>query len=370
MWGSPDQVVIHDAIPSIVRWGYSPDSDLVYRALVMLGACSAGELGRSLGMPARRIWSALQELATIPAAMVKVEPGRTDHIWYARSPASLLRSIRRPFEPRAGTTGTARPPDITGEILAAGRFGDGIAHLASRAATRRRLAELAPVTRHEHLAINTEVVFDAQSARSGVSVDRSLLDRGVRMRVLGRHPSDGVDPLFAYGRRPDEGRPDYRQARHVPMKLIVIDRRVAFFPVAPDDFGRGYLEVSQPPLVAALVGLFERTWADAGPAGPGSPPLTLDDRERALIALLAQGHTDVTAARELRISPRTVSNVLRSLMERAGVENRFQLGLALGATQQPPPGPASSSGRPPGGLSPSTGPALAPGPTRSRGVES
>lgn len=358
MGGSPDQVVVHDAIPSIVRWGYSPDSDLVYRALVMLGARSAGELGRSLGMPARRIWSALQELATIPAATVKVEPGRTDHIWHARPPASLLRSIR-PFGPRAGTTGTARPPDIARKILAAGQFGDGIAHLPTRAATRRRLAELSPVTRHEHLAINTEVVFDAQSARSGVSVDRSLLDRGVRMRVLGRHSSDGDDPLLAYGRRPDEARPDYRQARHVPMKLIVIDRRVAFFPVAPDDFGRGYLEVSQPPLVAALVDLFERSWTDAQSAAPGSPPLTLDDRERTLITLLAQGHTDVTAARELRISPRTVSNVLRSLMERAGVENRFQLGLALGAGQQPPPGLASS-----------TGPALAPGPTRSQGVDS
>jgi LuxR family transcriptional regulator of spore coat protein len=70
------------------------------------------------------------------------------------------------------------------------------------------------------------------------------------------------------------------------------------------------------------------------------PKITLSDRERELIALLAQGHTDVTAAEHLNISPRSVTNVLRSLMDRLGVENRFQLGLALGILRKaavPPP---------------------------------
>jgi LuxR family transcriptional regulator of spore coat protein len=63
---------------------------------------------------------------------------------------------------------------------------------------------------------------------------------------------------------------------------------------------------------------------------PGLPKITLSDRERELIALLAAGHTDVTAAEQLNISARSVTNILRSLMDRVGVENRFQLGLALG----------------------------------------
>jgi len=61
------------------------------------------------------------------------------------------------------------------------------------------------------------------------------------------------------------------------------------------------------------------------------PKISLTARERGLIALLAVGHTDVTAAEELRISARSVTNTLRALMDRLGVENRFQLGLALGA---------------------------------------
>jgi DNA-binding CsgD family transcriptional regulator len=56
----------------------------------------------------------------------------------------------------------------------------------------------------------------------------------------------------------------------------------------------------------------------------------LSAREKALVELLAAGHTDASAARRLGISPRTVSYALQSLMDRLEVENRFQLGLALG----------------------------------------
>ena len=68
--------------------------------------------------------------------------------------------------------------------------------------------------------------------------------------------------------------------------------------------------------------------------------ITLSERERELISLLARGHTDVSAAGHLGISARSVTNILRRLMDRLGVENRFQLGLALGnlrkVTASPP----------------------------------
>ena len=75
------------------------------------------------------------------------------------------------------------------------------------------------------------------------------------------------------------------------------------------------------------------------------PKIILTGRERELITLLAEGHTDVSAAEHLRISPRSVTNILRSLMDRLGVENRFQLGLALGILRkaQVPPQPASTA---------------------------
>jgi DNA-binding NarL/FixJ family response regulator len=59
-------------------------------------------------------------------------------------------------------------------------------------------------------------------------------------------------------------------------------------------------------------------------------PLVLDKHVRSLVLLLVAGHTDASAARRLGVSPRTVTNMLRSLMDRLGVNNRFQLGVALG----------------------------------------
>lgn len=77
-------------------------------------------------------------------------------------------------------------------------------------------------------------------------------------------------------------------------------------------------------------------------------------REKALVELLAAGHTDASAARRLGVSPRTVSYTLQSLMDRLAVENRFQLGLALGTLGAQDvgdgPAPEAVSDRPPGAI--------------------
>jgi DNA-binding CsgD family transcriptional regulator len=73
----------------------------------------------------------------------------------------------------------------------------------------------------------------------------------------------------------------------------------------------------------------------------------LTDRERRIVALLAAGHTDASAAEQLGLSVRTVAYTVRTLMDRFGVQNRFQLGLAVGAarhgggrpSQEPAPNP-------------------------------
>ncbi|AJE85800.1 putative transcriptional regulator [Streptomyces albus] len=67
--------------------------------------------------------------------------------------------------------------------------------------------------------------------------------------------------------------------------------------------------------------------------------LPLDERQRRLISLLIAGHTDASAAHRLGVSPRTVTNILRSLMDALGVDNRFQLGIALGRRMRTPAAP-------------------------------
>lgn len=67
--------------------------------------------------------------------------------------------------------------------------------------------------------------------------------------------------------------------------------------------------------------------------------VNLSSRESALIGLLAEGRSDADAARELKISRRAVTYALRTLMDRLGVDNRFQLGVALGLVGAAIPAP-------------------------------
>lgn len=64
--------------------------------------------------------------------------------------------------------------------------------------------------------------------------------------------------------------------------------------------------------------------------------MVLTPREQALVALLAGGASDQSAADQLGVSRRTVVYTLTGLMQRYGVENRFQLALVLGATGAAP----------------------------------
>lgn len=321
MRDSKNDLVLGKHAPSLARWGRSPDADLIYRTLVTLGPRTAAALGRDLGLSSRRITMALEELAAVGVA------SRATAVWTPATPAEVVTLLNRP-RPAGEWDERQR---LTGRLIAdARKFGDGLTHLRTRALTRVRLAELVDVARHEHLAMNTEPAFDAESARAAVPTDRTLLRRGVRMRVLGLQPAY-PDPMLTYGRAPSEPSPDYREAPVVPMKLLILDRGTALFPVDPNDFDRGYLEVTQPPLVAALRALFETHWANGRDPEERAVADIFGPRERALIRLLAEGHTDETAARELRISTRSVSNIMRALMDQFGVDNRFQLGLALGA---------------------------------------
>ncbi|MCW6005990.1 LuxR C-terminal-related transcriptional regulator [Micromonospora sp. CPCC 205371] len=323
------RVVATAPVPSLTRWGASVDADLVYRCLLVFGARPAATLERDLGMQPLRVAHALEELAAMQAV------GRRGTRWVALPAAEVVRSLHRRGSahrrPRAGCRPGWQPAlrEVLPEPIP---LDDGLRHLPSRALTRARLRDLVAVVRHEHLTMNPEPAYEEESARSAVPMDRTLLSRGVRTRVLGVHSLDGGDPLTVHGRNPGEPRPDYRQTVNLPLKLIVMDRRVALFPVSAENLDAGYLEVSQAPVVSALAALFERHWESAGqPQETIMRETSLTPREQVLVQLLAQGHTDASAAQALQISQRSVSGILRNLMDRLGVNNRFQLGLALGA---------------------------------------
>ncbi len=343
MAGSPTSPMPGVSIPSLACHGRSPDADLMYRHLVRNGPATVGAVAGDLGMDRRRVGAALDELATIRAAEARPAT-HGSAVWTATSPIDVLNSLRSTR--RAASTdpslASSQYDDLGIPEMESMTLGDNLRHLPSRAATRARLSELVAVAGHEHLAMHPETVFEPESLRAAAPMDRELLARGVHMRILGVQHDEASHR--AHRTSFPSAVPVYRLAPRVPVKLLVIDRKIALFPVAPDNLDMGYLEATQAPVVAAMVALFERHWDQApDPTECAMPQIDLTPRERHLVALLARGHTDATAARELRVSPRSVSTMLRSLMDRLEVDNRFQLGLALGSSHAIPTHPSPST---------------------------
>ncbi|WP_157408491.1 LuxR C-terminal-related transcriptional regulator [Actinoplanes sp. N902-109] len=309
-------------IPPLGRWGLSAHADLVYRALVLGGPATGDRLARQVEVPAARVAGALDEL--LAAGAVRPECRGRERIWSPVDPAEVTgRMVRRRCPPAVSEQYRRHLATVAGLHL--DRVAPGsVRRLPSRRAARLRIAELAAAERHEHLAINTEEVITPAAVAASDPVDRALLERGVRMRTLGL-PSRGVT-----WRAPLPGS-EHREAAHLPLKLMVFDRRAALFPADPADYEAGAVEVNDPDAVVGLVELFGRIWVAADPPAQEGPPVMLTNREQAILTVLAAGHSEDTAARQLGLSRRTVVYTLRNLMDRLGVDNRFQLALVLGA---------------------------------------
>lgn len=341
-------VPVGPALPSLARWGLSPDADLVYRALITAGPRTSGWLSRDLGMSPRRVAAATDELVAAGAMRGPVHAlderfRRSEYRWRTAPPGEVIGSLRR---------GRRRRPWLVepGEnvrrhlALVEGVLGSGgdvaalrVARHVGPRAIRARIAQLVMLERHEHLVLNPEQVFARDAAAAALPLDRLQVERGIKVRNCGVAPLDGdlgFGPMTALAR--NEG--EYRERADVPIKLMIFDRRVALLPADPLDLGAGALEFDQPTAVAAVTAIFERVWSTASdPRRNGMPPIVLTAREQAIVGLLAQGHTDGMVAQRMGISQRTIAYTMRALMDRLGVENRFQLGLILGAARAAEP---------------------------------
>lgn len=338
-------------IPRLTRWGLGPDADLIYRALSMVGPRTVSELSRELSMPHRRVTQALDELAAAGAAdpvqTASTASVRPHHRAWAPVPIDrLLGVLRRRRTPATPQQVWRRHVAALSGVADTVVDSSVVRHWQSRTAARQRAAQLVAAERHEHLVINTEEVFDQSARAAAAPLERSMFTRGIRVQVIEQPPSDGdrsaaeADAFAAIGG-------SYRQHADLPMKIMIYDRRAALFPADPLNLELGYFEVGPGPTLQGLCAMFDRTWGQAhDPRRRGVPSIGLNSREQALVALLAAGHSDQSAADELQLSLRTVAYTMRALMDRLGVESRFQLGLLLGAAgvvQLPVPVPRATS---------------------------
>ncbi|MFI9151032.1 LuxR C-terminal-related transcriptional regulator [Streptomyces sp. NPDC053367] len=160
--------------------------------------------------------------------------------------------------------------------------------------------------------------------------DQELLDRGLRIRTLYQHTQRHM-PLVAARYEQLRGDAEARTLDEITDRLIVVDRSVAFIPGDKD--GSLALEVRVPALVDYLATAFDRLWRLATPMFPQAVQQpTLDGitpRQRAIAALLIEGHTDAVIADRLGMNIRTARVHIAKLAATLGSDSRAQLGYLI-----------------------------------------
>jgi DNA-binding CsgD family transcriptional regulator len=335
----PDQTltVARSYVPLLTRWGATPEADLVFRSLAEYGPQGEADLSRSLGLPSRRIRTALDELAEAGAVRrVQLAEG-VGQVWLSEPPKTAVDRLRQRQRAAAQDLLRVRRRLATledlGESCQPGTAQAAMMRpLYGLARARARLAELVGQTRSEHMSMHPEPAFSANVVQAAAPLNRSLMARNLTVLTLGV-PARAGDTTAAHTAELVNGGLRYHELPALPTKLQIFDRRTVLLPIDPDESARGMLELFAPSTVQGIVTWFLSWWERSRPPRAGlANTVQLTPREQAIVALLAAGHTDSSASAKLGLSLRTVGYAIRALMDRYGVENRFQLGLLLGAS--------------------------------------
>ncbi|MEU3253305.1 helix-turn-helix transcriptional regulator [Streptomyces sp. NPDC006997] len=161
--------------------------------------------------------------------------------------------------------------------------------------------------------------------------DQALLDRGGRIRTLYQHTQRHVPSVIAHHEHLT-GDSEARTLDEITDRIIIVDREVAFVP--GDKESATALEVRVPALVTYFATTFDRLWRLATPMYPEAvaPPALngVTHRQRAIAALLVEGHTDAVIAERLGMNVRTAREHIAKLSATLGSESRAQLGYLIG----------------------------------------
>ncbi|MER6737823.1 helix-turn-helix transcriptional regulator [Streptomyces puniciscabiei] len=161
--------------------------------------------------------------------------------------------------------------------------------------------------------------------------DQALLDRGGRIRTLYQHTLRHAPSVRARYELL-HGDVEARTLDEVTDRLLVVDRAVAYVPAKPDLSLA--LEVRHPALLSFFLTTFDRLWRLATPMYPeaAQPPAPsgVTPRQRAIAALLVEGHTDAAIADRLGMNVRTARLHIAKLAAALGSDSRAQLGYLIG----------------------------------------
>ncbi|MFI5677373.1 helix-turn-helix transcriptional regulator [Streptomyces cellulosae] len=273
----------------------------------------------------------LRPAVTDPARLEPVSPAAALHR-LLRAAAERVADERRR---EARLTETFEPLMRIDERRAAGTDTPALSMLSGTERINRAITEATAHADRELLCVQPRA---GQHGRRGdasrviaLERDQKVLARGGRIRTLYQHTTRHMPAILAYHELL-HGDAEARTLDEVPDRLIVVDRTVAFLPANAD--GTLALELRHPALVDYLVTVFDRLWRLATPMHPRAAEQPARDgvthRQRAIAALLIEGHTDAVIAERLGMNVRTAREHIAKLAALLGSESRAQLGYLIG----------------------------------------
>ncbi|HEV3358440.1 MAG TPA: transcriptional regulator [Pseudonocardiaceae bacterium] len=301
-----------------------------YRYLVEHPRSTAEEVGAGTGVPTASVRDTLTHLAGAHAA-VRLCTADGER-WEAEPPdsvvsARLLAEERRLVELRTVGTELARVYRAAREV---DRSDIGLEVVHEPGQAMAYYDQFQVLARSEIKALSGPPYIDRHAATEDAqaATQAERMTAGVRYRVI--YDSRVLDDL---------ARVDYlfkavelgEQARILtdsPMKVLISDDTRALLPLDPAGTGRNVSLIVHPSdLLDALIRVFETLWRLAVPLTGTSPTNQIDDRDQAIVTLMAAGLTDDAIARRLRLSRRSVVRRTGALLERLGATTRFQAGV-------------------------------------------
>jgi DNA-binding CsgD family transcriptional regulator len=316
-----------------------PEAEIVYRVMLQNPGLDVDGLSTLLEWSVEKTTSAIDDLARL--ALIRpsaAQPGRfrTIHpefglnMLLVREQMALREHERRVDDTkRAVLTLIEQMGDLGADVS-----GQRLLRLHDLDGIQRQMEKLAHACTEEVAVFATGGAQAPESLAAARPLDADVLARGVQVRNLYLDAIRSDPPTVEYARWLVEQGGQVRTTPHLPLRMVIYDRRYAVLPMDPEAADAGAVVLGGSGVIAALQTLFEQTWRQATRLEQESPldENGLSERERVLLMLLADGHTDETVANKLGISVRTGRRITAELLKRLGARSRFQAG-ALAATR-------------------------------------
>ncbi|MFG2968411.1 MULTISPECIES: helix-turn-helix domain-containing protein [unclassified Streptomyces] len=205
----------------------------------------------------------------------------------------------------------------------------GLELLLGAAAIRDRLSDLAESVQHEIMTFAPGGAHTEEDLRASREPNTAMLRRGVAMRTIYLDSVRNHQPTLRHVDWLHQHGGNVRTAPALPIRMIIVDRRLAVLPVDPAEATAGAVIQEGPGTVAALCALFENVWVGASPFGTAATRDAhgLSSQHAETLRLLSQGLTDEAIAKRLGVSPRTARRIAAELLSSLGARSRFEAGV-------------------------------------------